>query len=200
MTFLSNACHPERSEGSAVGRQRHETVLRRKRHSHAPGRKPIFRPICSFGAIFVIVQLAGACTMAPQPGYFHQVTSIRGRVVGRSLGPLQFRWLRRSFSVSDATLTLYEYPWSATVQDLKRIAEVKTNSKGTFDFGAVPDGHYSLGVSVQGSDSLGGWFPVEVTNKVGRTEEILLDVSPIHPDCTGGQEFNERKAKDAASH
>jgi hypothetical protein len=199
MTFLSNACHPERSEGSAVGTQRQETVLRRKLASHAHGSTPISRIICWFGTIFVLAQLANACTMAPQPGYFHQVTSIRGRVVGRSLGPLQFGWLRRSFSVSGATLTLYEYPWSATIHDLKRIAEVKTNSKGAFDFGAVLDGHYSLGVSVQGSDSLGGWFPVEVTNKVGRTEEILLDISPIHPDCKGGQEFIERKAKDAAS-
>jgi hypothetical protein len=61
----------------------------------------------------------------------------------------------------------------------------------------VPDGHYQLGVRVEGSDSLGGWFPVEVTNKVGRTREIILDVSPIHPDCKGGQEFIEIKTKDA---
>ena len=134
-----------------------------------------------------------ACSLAPQPGYFHQVTSIRGQVVGKSLGPMQFRWLRQSFHVSDATLTLYAYPWSVRAREKKLIAEVKTNTSGAFDFGAVDEGHYSLEVSVKDSESLGGWFPVEVTNKVGRTQEIVLDVSPIHPDCSGGQEFIERK-------
>jgi hypothetical protein len=101
--------------------------------------------------------------------------------------------------VNNATLTLYDYPWSPAVLDLKRIAQVKTNSNGAFDFGALREGHYSLGVSVEGSESLGGWFPVEVTNKVGSTEAILLDVSPMHPDCSGGQEFIERKGKNATS-
>jgi hypothetical protein len=82
---------------------------------------------------------------------------------------------------------------------LKRVAQVNTNSSGAYDFGAVNEGHYSLGVSVNGSDSLGGWFPVVVTNKVGNTEAILLDVSPMHPDCSGGQEFIERKVKNATS-
>ena len=199
MTPASQNCHPERSEGSAVLPRRQEELLGRRVPLRTHERTSVFRIISWFAAIVVLARLVTACTLAPRPGYFHQVTCIRGRVVGRSLGPLQFGWLRRSFSVSNATLTLYEYPWSATIGDskLKPITNVKTNSKGAFDFGAVPEGHYQLGVSVEGSDSLGGWFPVEVTNKVGRTKEIILDVSPIHPDCKGGEEFIEIKAKDA---
>jgi hypothetical protein len=211
MARSSQNCHPERSEGSAsLKRRRFSTIGFMRGLAHSVNLRPkkeyttdtklfaIASAAITVVCAFFPVQ-AQACSMAPRPGYFHQVTSIRGRVVGRSLGPLQFRWLRQSFTVSDATLTLYEYPWSAGTQDLKRITQVKTSSRGAFDFGFVPEGHYSLGVSVSGSDSLGGWFPVEITNKVGRTEEILLDVSPIHPDCTGGHEFVEKKIKNAAS-
>ncbi len=137
------------------------------------------------------------CTLAP--GYFHQVTALHGRVVGKNLGPFDFRWLRQSFSVSDATLNLYEYRWPAKVQDLKQVATVKTNSSGDFDFGKLPHGHYSLTISVPNSDMLGGWFDVEVTDKLTATDSVVLDVSPIHPDCTGGNEFIEKTIKHATS-
>ncbi len=75
----------------------------------------------------------------------------------------------------------------------------KTDSQGSFDFGTVPGGHYSLDVTVKGSDVMGGWFDVEVTDRVKPTESILIDVSPIEPDCTGGHELIEKKAN-AASH
>jgi hypothetical protein len=94
---------------------------------------------------------------------------------------------------------LYGCRSPARVEELKQIAVVKTNSNGKFDFGAVPLGHYSLRVGVDGSDVMGGWFDVEITDKVKPTENILLDVSPIHPDCTGGPEFIERKGNNATS-
>jgi len=141
--------------------------------------------------VVLISSLGGACSWVV--GHFHQVTAIRGRVVGRNLGPLQFRWLRQSFSVSEATLTLYEYRPLAKVEDRKKIAVIKTDSHGNFDFGAVPKGHYSLDIGVKDSDRMGGWFDVEVTDTVKPTNNIVIDVSPIAPDCTGGHEFIENK-------
>jgi hypothetical protein len=134
------------------------------------------------------------------PGYFHQVTALQGRVVGWNLGPFDFRWLRESFSVNDAILTLYEYRWPAKIQDRKRIAVLRSDSRGNFDFGRVAPGHYSLVIEVPNSDVVGGWFDVEITEKVSPTDSVLLDISPLHPDCTGGNEFIEKKIKNAASH
>jgi len=130
-----------------------------------------------------------ACSLVS--GHFHQVTVIRGRVVGSNWLP--FRWLRQSFSVSDATLTLYEYRSLAKVEDRKKVAVIKTDSHGRFDFGAIPNGHYSLAIDVKDSDRMGGWFDVEVNDTVTPTKDIVVDVSPIHPDCTGGHEFIENK-------
>ena len=132
-----------------------------------------------------------ACSLAP--GYFHQVTVIRGRVVGKNLGPLGFRWLRQSFSVEEATLTLYEYR-SAGFDELKKVAVVTTDRHGDFNFGSILKGHYFLNIVVKDSDRLGGLFEVEVTDAVKTTKNVTIDVSPIHPDCKGGHEFIETKA------
>jgi hypothetical protein len=126
-------------------------------------------------------------------GYFHQVTAIRGRVVGKNLGILGFRWLRQSFSLHQATLTLYEYR-VARLEDLRKVASVKTDDRGNFDFGSVPKGHYFLSITVLNSDDLGGSFDVEVTETVRATKSIMIDVSPIDPDCKGGHEFIEAKS------
>jgi hypothetical protein len=120
------------------------------------------------------------------------VTAIRGRVVGRDFGPFGFRWLRQSFAINHATLTLYEYR-IADLEDLKKIASVRTDGGGDFDFGSIPKGHYFLKIVVDNSDRLGALFDVEITDAVKATKSITVDVSPIHPDCTGGHEFIERK-------
>ena len=144
--------------------------------------------------VLVFVTLVGFCQACSWVvGHFHQVTAVRGRVVGKNLGPLGFRWLRQSFSVSDATLTLYEYRAPAKIWDLRKIAEIKTDSHGNFEFGPIPKGHYSLVISVRDSDRMGGLFDVEVTDAVKGTKTISIDVSPVHPDCTGGHEFIETK-------
>jgi len=88
---------------------------------------------------------------------------------------------------------LYEYHFPARIDELKKVAEIKTDSHGSFDFGSVPKGHYSLFIEVKGSDRMGGYFDVEVTDSVRATRSITIDVSPIHPDCTGGNEFVETK-------
>ena len=153
--------------------------------------------------LFLVTATLGSfghtCTFAV--GYFHQVTAIRGRVVGKNLPLFQFAWFRQSFSVASASLTLYEFRSEpAKTENRKRIATATTNSQGDFDFGPIPKGHYSLDVAVPGSDVMGGWFDVEVTDVVKPTAAITLDVSPISPDCTGGHEFIERKAVNAQTH
>lgn len=145
--------------------------------------------MAAFSLLLLLAQSSSACTWAP--GYFHQVTHLKGKVVGRSLGSVQFRWLRRMFSVSGAELVLYEYsqPW-----DKKRpaVARVKANSAGEFDFGNILEGHYRLEIS---GENLYDLFDVEVTNKALATRSIMIDVSPIFPDCTGGHEFEVEAGK-----
>jgi hypothetical protein len=90
-------------------------------------------------------------------------------------------------------LTLYEYRSPARVEDRKRVAVIKADSHGNFDFGVLPAGHYSLAIDVKDSDRMGGWFDVEVTDTVKPTKAVVVDVSPIAPDCAGGHEFIENK-------
>jgi hypothetical protein len=115
-------------------------------------------------------------------------------VVGKSLGPFQYRWLRQSFGVAQARLTLYEYRWPAQIGDLNQIATQTADSHGDFDFGQIPKGHYVLTVKVANPDLMGGFFEIEITDTVKATKNIAIDVSPIHPDCTGGHEFIETKS------
>lgn len=123
------------------------------------------------------------CTLAR--GYFYQVTELKGKVVGRSLGPVQFQWLRRMFTVRDAELLLY--PYEAFHPDHPPIAWTRTNAAGEFAFNEIKQGHYTLQVKV---GSLYDLFDVEITNKVRETKRITIDVSPIRPDCTGGHQFD----------
>jgi len=140
--------------------------------------------------LVILTSLCQACSLAP--GHFHQVTAIRGRIVGKSLGPLGFRWLRQSFRVSNASLDLYEYG-SARFDQLKKLASLRTDVHGASDFGVIPKGHYYLNITVDGSDRLGGLFEIEVTDVVKPTKSVEIDVSPINPDCKGGHEFIETK-------
>lgn len=142
--------------------------------------------------MLVIVLLLGlsgahafACTWAA--GYFHQVRTLKGHVVGARLGPLNFRWLRQSFDVSGAELTLYPYPPQRDRNKFAAVKSVATDSSGRFDFGNVAPGHYWL--EIHKSKDLGDSFEVEVTNSAPETADILIDISPITPDCKGGHEF-----------
>jgi hypothetical protein len=129
-----------------------------------------------------------ACSWAV--GYFHQVTRLKGKVVGKSLGLVQFRWLRRSFSVSGAELVLYEYQgwnWNS-----KPLAHAVANSSGEFEFPSLREGHYTLQVKGGGMED---WFDVEITNKVPVTKKVTIDISPNFPDCTGGHEVDVQAEK-----
>ena len=145
----------------------------------------------AFGLVILSAYLQ-ACSWSF--GYFHQVTALRGRVVGKDLGPLQFRWLRQLFPVGDATLVLREYGDHVGFQNLKIVGTVKTDSDGNFDFGTVSKGHYYLEVHSQGVDGIIDLYQIEVTDAVRPTKTITIDVSPFHPNCTGGHEFIEAKA------
>jgi hypothetical protein len=94
--------------------------------------------------------------------------------------------------VGEGTLTLYEYR-SAGFDELKKVAVVTTDQHGDFDFGSIPKGHYFLNIVVKDSDRLGGLFEVEVTDAVKATQNVVIDISPINPDCKGGHEFIETK-------
>lgn len=141
--------------------------------------------------IFFSAEVARCCSFAQ--GYFHQVTRLKGKVIGRNykpLGPAQWlqyvRWLRQR-SVDEADLTLYKYVWPFT--DRKELAETahrSSSSSGDFDFGPIPEGHYYLAVSK--GDLLDG-FEVEITHRAKPTKSITLDVSPVFPDCKAGHEF-----------
>jgi hypothetical protein len=143
--------------------------------------------------VLVIVLLLGlngahafACTWAA--GYFHRVRTLKGHVVGARLGPVNFRWLRQSFDVSGAELTLYLYPPQPGGTKLVAVKSGRTDSHGRFDFGNVAPGHYWLEIHKQ--DDLADSFEVEITTSVPETADILIDISPITPDCKGGHEFN----------
>ena len=121
-----------------------------------------------------------ACTLAP--GYFYQITALRGRVVGtHSHHIFAPRWLRQSFVRKHAKLALYEYrqPWNETLL----VKTIETDDSGSFDFGPLKLGHYMLRID---DNDL---FVVEVKDLPRETESVTIDVSPIRPDCKGGHEF-----------
>jgi hypothetical protein len=142
-------------------------------------------------ALLVLGAYLHACSWSI--GYFHQVTAVRGRVVGKDLGLFQFRWLRQSFGVSDATLILREYGYPAKIENLRVTGRVTTDSSGTFDFGSVSKGHYFLEIHFRGDDSVRDLYEIEVTDAVRATKSITIDVSPFHPNCKGGHELLETK-------
>ena len=155
--------------------------------------KEVTRNLAIFLFAVIVSTLAGACSLSVVHGYFHQVTSIRGRVVGKSLGPFQFEWIRQSFAVGNANLALYEYRWPAKIEELNLISSVTTDTHGNFDFGSIAKGHYVLVIRVKNPDLMGAVLEVEVTDEVKATDSILIDVSPLKPDCSGGHEFIENK-------
>ena len=142
-----------------------------------------FRSSCVMAIASLVVLSAShlsACTLAP--GYFYQITALKGRVVGtRSHHVFAPRWLRQTVKRKQAKLALYEYkqPWDEAL--LVKI--VKTNDQGRFDFGPLKSGHYTLRIDDE------DLFAVEIKDLPRQTESVTIDVSPIQPDCTGGHEF-----------
>jgi len=82
-------------------------------------------------------------------------------------------------------LALYEYRWPLAAWDEALVVKtVETDNNGNFNFGPVKTGHYRLRIDEKDS------FDVEVKQDLPRvTESVIVDVSPVHPDCTGGHEL-----------
>jgi hypothetical protein len=142
-------------------------------------------------AVALISTRLGAGSLLP--GYFPQVTANRDRGGGGNPGPLEFRWLRPSFSVSGATLTLSECRSQVAPQARKTVVVIQADPHGALDFGAVAGDHDSRVINVDRSDRMACWFEVEVTDSIAPGKDTVVSVSPIRPDCSGGHEFIERK-------
>jgi hypothetical protein len=139
-------------------------------------------------AMTMAVVSAYPCSWSP--GYFHQLTNLRGTVVGANKGDIRHlsRWWRQRVVVRGATLTLYEYRWPVNKRDdMPRVETVRTDNDGKFDFGTLKDGHYMLFIDTPwgGSDS----YDVEVMPRAKRNDSVTIDISPVYPDCSGGHEF-----------
>jgi len=63
------------------------------------------------------------------------------------------------------------------------VKTVETDKNGVFDFGPLKIGYYTLTIDDQDA------FDVEVKNLPQVTESVLIDASPVYPDCSGGHEF-----------
>jgi len=129
--------------------------------------------------VLLSVSQIGACTLAV--GYFYQVTALKGRVVGTHSLTYAPRWFRQSFVRKHAKLVLYEYGQGANETSI--VKTVETDDHGDFDFGPLQIGHYTL--RIDDND----FFDVEVKELPRMTASVMIDVSPIHPDCKGGHEF-----------
>src|SRR6266571_2566185 len=140
------------------------------------------RIFCIFAGLVVLLSFtsgADACSLAPK---VYQVSRLKGVVVGKSLGPLQFHWLQRMFSVSGAQLEVFEDS-SPILPHSKLLAQTVSDKAGEFEFKALKEGRYTFHIKGSGMDD---WFAVEITNKTPATKRIMVDISPIHPDCSGG--------------
>src|SRR5215475_10203440 len=81
------------------------------------------------GALLIQAEQVFSCSLSV--GYFHQVTRLRGTVIGmgnywpllgyRSYPP----WIRRRVKRGDANLRLYDYRWPGNVRESQPIATVR---------------------------------------------------------------------------
>jgi len=132
-----------------------------------------------------------ACEFAV--GYFYQVTALRGQVVGTNFAS-NFalglpRWFRQSFAKRNAQLSLYEYVWPPRpINEMQAVRAVETDANGKFDFGILKAGHYTLVVD-EGTLCVSCSFDVEVKDLPHATVSVIVDVTPIKPDCSDGHEF-----------
>jgi hypothetical protein len=150
-------------------------------------RKRIASATAVIALLLAFVARTVACSWAI--GYFDQVTSLRGTVVGSRFPVLHsFRWVRQSVVRPQAKLTLYRYCWPCDLRHLTPVKSVITGRDGKFDFGIVEAGHYYLGIDDE-EGSLSDWFEVEVKGPPKPKESVIIDISPVHADCTGGHEF-----------
>ncbi len=147
--------------------------------------------------------LSGWCNGPEQP---YRISTLHGRVVGKSLGLIQYRWLRRRFTPVGTVLRLetahYEIrPDAGLIQSGGRfIGSQVIGDDGTFDFGSLPpltgdSGYklipdaYGLSVKMPGEDAFG--FRFYVDPKV-HNSDVLIDASPAYYCKCCGWDFEPR--------
>jgi hypothetical protein len=136
-------------------------------------------------ALVLSVHLGFGCSWAV--GYFHQVTCLRGSIVGVASHGWP-RWIRQRVTRGNVQIHLYEYRWPIhDWNDLRVVKTVTTDHDGNFDFGILNNGHYTLVIDWPSPRS--NLFDVEITALPQATRAVRIDVSPVYPDCTGGHEF-----------
>lgn len=75
-----------------------------------------------------------------------------------------------------------------SLSQMALVKSVTADSDGEFGFGQLKAVRYTLVI-----DNIdwgwSHWFNVEVRDQPRETESVLIDGSPILPDCSGGHEF-----------
>ena len=65
---------------------------------------------------------------------------------------------------------------------------ITADSNGNFDLGPIPSGHYTLKIH-EPTWNNSDYFQVEIKSVPTPAASVLIDISPIRPDRTGGQKF-----------
>jgi hypothetical protein len=145
--------------------------------------KKLLRIFGGFVVAGCLVNGISACTWSV--GYFYQVTSLRGTLLGRDR--VWILW-RNPSPKPNVTMRLYRYRWPLRDRsEMPLVKSLRTNDRGRFDFGDVQQGHYTLIIDWPGEWA--NWFDVEVTTLPRQTSNIVIDATIASPDCTGGHEF-----------
>ena len=123
----------------------------------------------------------------------YRISRLRGQVVGKSLGVLQYRWLRRRFKATATELIVtknadYYYQGNLIKKD-DSVAERTADGSGAFDFGELPPGEYRLMVTLPGESTVGFGFSVD---PAAPTSEVLVDASPGYYCRCCGWNFEPR--------
>jgi hypothetical protein len=93
-------------------------------------------------------------------------------------------------SRNDVRLTLYTYPeYAHGIKVGHEVKSVGVDQRGSFDFGALTDGHYTL--EIKGPE-LNDSYDVQITALPRPTSSVTIDISPNYPDCTGGHVFTTK--------
>lgn len=120
---------------------------------------------------------------------------MKGQVVGTDGWILSmFRSWRQSVARGHSKLSLYEYRWPIHYpSEAPLIKAIVADANGRFDFGPLKGGHYTLVIGEEAGtdDKWSGFdrFDIEIKDLPAATEFVLIDVSPLHPDCSGGHKF-----------
>jgi hypothetical protein len=96
--------------------------------------------------------------------------------------------MRQRVARNNVNLRLYIYRWPLHDRsEMPLVKSLRTDKSGNFDFGVLPQGHYTLLIDWPSDDS--NWFDVEIKKLPRATSSVKIDVTPVYPDCTGGHEF-----------